>query len=211
MSLVFNLRCETVFALYLPIILRTISQVDFKVVLLLNLDTYCCQLARLFSWHARLALARAILKLPRFSEVIFVLKLAKADFLAFIASLHSVLNQGLQRFFCFAMVFGIHLLAIIHKTSVNKTIGSAYNSIVSNVNFLYINDQIAPSQSDLNSNGVVHQEVTPIFKIIGKRSLPYESDSTIKSISIRMYGEHRERSMAVNVPVAGCKYVTIIK
>ena len=34
--------------------------------------------------------------------------------------------------------------------------------------FLYINDEIAPSQPDLNSNGVVHQEVTPIFKIIGK-------------------------------------------
>ena len=78
MSLVFDLRCETVFDLYLPLILRTISQVDFRVVLLLSLDTYFCQLAHLFSRHARLALARAILKLLRFSEVIFVLKLATA-------------------------------------------------------------------------------------------------------------------------------------
>ena len=117
-SLLLYLRCETVFALYLPLILRTIFQVDLRVVLLLSIDTYCCQLARLFSRHVRLALARAILKLIRFSEVIFVLKLAKADFQAFLASLHSVLNQGLQSFFCFAVVFGIQLLAIIHKTSI---------------------------------------------------------------------------------------------
>ena len=43
--------------------------------------------------------------------------------------------------------------------------------------------------------------------IIGKWSLPYESYSTIKSISIQMFGEQRERSMAVNVHVAGWKYV----
>ena len=30
MSLLFDLRCETVFALYLPLILRTISQVDLE-------------------------------------------------------------------------------------------------------------------------------------------------------------------------------------
>ena len=96
---------------------------------------HICQLARLFSRHARLALARATLTLLRFSEVIFVLKLVKAAFLAFIVSLHYVLNQGLYRFFCFAVVLGIQLLSIIHKISVNKTIGSSYNSIVSNVNF----------------------------------------------------------------------------
>ena len=73
-SLLLYLRCEIVFAIYLPLILRTISQVDLRVVLLMSLDTYCCQLARLFSRHAHLALPRAILKLLRFSEVIFVLK-----------------------------------------------------------------------------------------------------------------------------------------
>ena len=98
MSLLFDLRCETVFALYLPLILRTISQVDLRVVLLFSLDTYCCQLARLFSRHARLALARATLKLLRLSVVILVLNLTKADFLAFNASLHSVLNQGFTTF-----------------------------------------------------------------------------------------------------------------
>ena len=92
-------------------------------------------MGRLFLRHARLALARAILKLLRFSEVLFVLKLAKTDFLVFIVSLHSVLNQSLQRFFCFAVVHGIHLMAILHKISVNKTMGSSYKSIISNVNF----------------------------------------------------------------------------
>ena len=137
MSLLFDVRCETVFALYLPLILRTISQVDLRVVLLFRLDTYCCQLARLFLRHARLALTQATLKLLRLSVVILVLNLTKADFLAFNASLHSVLNQGLQRFFCFAVVRGIQLLllAILHKISVNKTIGSSYNSIVSSVRF----------------------------------------------------------------------------
>ena len=135
MPLLFDLRCETVFALYLPLILRTISQVDLRVVLLFSLDTYCCQLASLFSRHARLALVRATLKLLRLYVVILVLNLTNADFLAFNASLHSVLNQGLQRFFCFAVVRGIQLLAILHKISVNKRIGSYYNSIVSNVNF----------------------------------------------------------------------------
>ena len=133
MSLYF--RCETVFALHLPLILRTISQVDLRVVLLFNLDTYCCQLTRLFSRHAHLALALATLKLLRLSVVIFVLNITKADFLAFNASLHSGLNQGLQRFFSFAVVRGIQLLAILHKISINKTIGSSYNSILSNVNF----------------------------------------------------------------------------
>ena len=134
MSLLFDLRCKTVLVLYLPLILRIIPQVDFRVVLLLCIDTYCFQLAPLFSQHARLAQARAILKLLRFSEVIFVLKFAKNVFLAFIASLHSLLNQGLQRIFCFAVIIGIQLLAILHKILVNKTIGSSYNSIVSNVN-----------------------------------------------------------------------------
>ena len=124
MSLLLYFRCETVLALYLPLILRTISQV----VLLFSLDTYCYQLARLFSRQAR-----ATLKLLRFSVVILVLNLTKADFLAFNASLHSVLNQGLQRFFCFAVFRGIQLLAILHKIAVNKTIGCSYNSIVSNV------------------------------------------------------------------------------
>ena len=134
MSLLLDLRCETVFALYLPLILRTISQVDLRVVLLFSMDTYCCQLARLFSRHARLALAQATPKLLRL-VVILVLNLTKADFRAFNTSLHSVLNQDLQRFFCFAVVRGIQLLAILHKISVNKTIGSSYNSIVSSVRF----------------------------------------------------------------------------
>ena len=74
--------------------------------------------------------------------------------------------------------------------------------------FIYINDQIAPSQPRFKfQRGSASGSETPIFKIIGKGSLLYESDSTIKSISIRISGEHRERSMAVNVPVAGCKYV----
>ena len=41
---------------------------------------------------------------------IFVLKLTKSDFLAFIAPLHDMLTQGLQRFFCFAVVLGIQLI-----------------------------------------------------------------------------------------------------
>ena len=49
--------------------------------------------------------------------------------------LHSVLNQGLQRFFFFAVVRGIQLLAILHTISVKKTIGSSYNSIVSSVRY----------------------------------------------------------------------------
>ena len=105
--LLMYLRCETVFALYLPLILRTIPQVDLRVVLLFSLDTYCCQLARLFSRHARLALARATLQLLRFSVVILVLNLTKAGVLVFNASLHYMLNQDLQRFFCFAVVHGI--------------------------------------------------------------------------------------------------------
>ena len=54
----------------------------------------------------------------RLSVVILVLNLTKADFLAFNASLHYVLNQvnqGLQHFFCFAVVRGIQLLAILHQ------------------------------------------------------------------------------------------------
>ena len=96
-------------------------------VLLFSLGTYCCQRAHLYSLHARLPLPRVILKLLKFSEVIFVLKLANADFLAFIACLHSTkaysVSSVLQWF-----------LAILHKISVNKTIGSSYNSIVFNVN-----------------------------------------------------------------------------
>ena len=84
------LRCETVFVLYFPLILQTISQVDLRVVQLFSLDAYLYQLARLLSRHARLALALAILKLQRLSAVIFVLNLTKADFLDFVASLHVI-------------------------------------------------------------------------------------------------------------------------
>ena len=84
MSMLFDLRCETLFVLYLSLILLTISQVYFIVVLLFSIDTYCCQLARLFSQHARLALA------------ILILFRLSADLLSLIASLYSVLNQGLQ-------------------------------------------------------------------------------------------------------------------
>ena len=134
-----------------------------------SLDTYCCQLIRLFSRHARLALARATLKLRRFSVVILVLNLTKADFLAYNASLQSVLNQGLQRFFCFAVVLGMQLLVILHKTTVNKTIGSLYNSIVSNENFslhkLSICTQSARFKFQRSS---ASRSETPIFLIIGK-------------------------------------------
>ena len=53
MSLLLDLRCETVLALYLPLVLRIIYQVDLRVVLLLILDTYCCHLTRLFSPHPK--------------------------------------------------------------------------------------------------------------------------------------------------------------
>ena len=78
MSLSLYFRFETVLALYLPLILRTIFQVDLRVVLLFSLNTYCCQLARLFSRHARLATLKLLI---RFSVVILVLNLTKADFL----------------------------------------------------------------------------------------------------------------------------------
>ena len=83
---------------HLLLILRIMSQTFFDEVLLFSFETYCLQDFHLLFLMVRRAFALEIRNCERLSEAGLRLNLLRASFLAFIACLHSSVNQDLGGF-----------------------------------------------------------------------------------------------------------------